>query len=243
MALLTKTYNSGARVWLSEDSAAQSGSLQERIWFNHQYFVPINLRNQQVHYYACLLHLRMMRLIIGSEWCPTDLHFQAPKLQGLSELELFSRTKICFNQRHNAIALPKSVLYRPLKPWQNYDQSNPQDLYESLRSSAPAPDFLESLRQFIRFQLPSGYVQIEVAAGSAGISVRSLQRRLTEEGLSYSHLVDQVRFNLAVDFLKDSTINLADIAFELGYTKHGNFTRAFQRWSGVTPREYRRLWF
>ncbi len=233
VALLTKTYSSGVRVWLTQD--------HERVWFNHQYLNTGNLGHQQFQYYACLLHLRVMRLIIGSQWYPTDLHFQAGKLQGLSQIDLFSGTRVRFNQPHNAIALPKSILYLPIKQRENVDQSDSPDLYERLRSSSPAINLVESLRQFLQFQLPSGHGQIEMAAESAGISVRTLQRRLALEGLSYSRLVDQVRFHLAVNRLKEPTMQLGDIAGELGYTKQGNFTRAFQRWSGVTPSEYRCL--
>jgi AraC-like DNA-binding protein len=110
-----------------------------------------------------------------------------------------------------------------------------------LQSSAPAIDFVASLRQFIQFQLRGGPVPIEVTAEAAGVSTRSLQRHLTESGLSYSHLVDQVRFKLAVELLKDPTLQIVDIALELGYTTPTNFARAFQRWSGVSPREFRKL--
>ena len=233
VALLTKTYSSGVRVWLTQDS--------DRVWFNHQYVVPGNLINQQFQYYACLLHLRVMQLIIGSEWYPTDLHFQAVKLQGLSEIDIFSAARVRFNQPNNAIGISKSLLYLPLKQRGNDHLSNSQDLYELLRASAPAINLVGALRQFVQFQLQTGYIQIEVTAEAAGISVRSIQRRLTEEGLSYSRLVDQVRFKLAVDRLKEPTMQLEDIAFELGYSKPGNFTRAFQRWAGVTPSEYRYL--
>jgi len=58
--------------------------------------------------------------------------------------------------------------------------------------------------------------------------------------LSYSKLVDQVRFDLAVDLIQNSGLRLTDIAAELGYSSLGNFTRAFQRFAGVPPEEFRR---
>jgi AraC-like DNA-binding protein len=232
VGLLTKTYSSGAHVWLTQDD--------DRVWLNHQYPSLIPLENQQIQYYACSLHLRVMQLIIPG--ChPTDLHFEAGKVQGLSQMDVFSTARVRFNQPHNAIGLPKSLLYQPVKQRGKVHQSNLQECYERLQSSAPASNFVESLRQFIRFQLQSGYFHIEVAAEAGGISVRTLQRQLAEAGLSYSDLVDEVRFQLAVDRLKDPTIQLADIAFELGYTRPANFTRAFHRWAGVSPIEFRKL--
>jgi len=65
------------------------------------------------------------------------------------------------------------------------------------------------------------------------------QRRLASEGLTFSHLVDEVRLKMAVPQLRDPGIRLTDIAFGLGYSDHAHFTRAFGRWAGVSPSEYR----
>jgi AraC-like DNA-binding protein len=62
---------------------------------------------------------------------------------------------------------------------------------------------------------------------------------LTEADLSYSHLVEQVRFNLAISWLQDPSLKIADIAAELGYNDPANFTRAFKRWTGVSPLRFR----
>lgn len=72
-----------------------------------------------------------------------------------------------------------------------------------------------------------------------GMSVRTLQRQLHEADLTYSHLIEQVRFDRSVRLLSDPTIKLADVAAELGYTNAANFTRAFRRWAGVSPGDFR----
>jgi AraC-like DNA-binding protein len=77
------------------------------------------------------------------------------------------------------------------------------------------------------------------AAEAAGMSVRSLQRRLASEGLTFSQLIDEVRFEMAVPQLRDPDIRLTDIALSLGYSDPAHFTRAFGRWGGVSPSEYR----
>ncbi|NCO73926.1 MAG: helix-turn-helix transcriptional regulator [Cyanobacteria bacterium] len=100
-------------------------------------------------------------------------------------------------------------------------------------------DFVDALKSLIRSQLLGGNIQIQTIADSVGTSKRSLQRCLAHKGLSYSHLLDQVRFQLAVEYLKDNTIKIGDIAFELNYSEVNNFTRAFKKWTGLTPREYR----
>lgn len=116
-----------------------------------------------------------------------------------------------------------------------------EDLAESLLSTVPADSFKESLCQLIQSLLPREYPSLAIAAKAAGVSIRTLQRRLEEHQLNYSQLVEKIRFEQAVELLQDPTNQLIDIAFELGYTDAANFTRAFKRWTGVSPREFRRL--
>ena len=74
----------------------------------------------------------------------------------------------------------------------------------------------------------------------AGLSVRTLQRRLSEERMSFSLFAERSRFDQAISLLTTTDATIGDIADELGYTKQANFTRAFRRWAGVTPGEFRR---
>jgi len=96
-----------------------------------------------------------------------------------------------------------------------------------------------ALREVIATYLPSRHAKIEAAVEAAAMSVRSLQRRLASEGLTFSQLVDEVRLEMAVPQLRASDIRLTDIALSLGYSDPAHFTRAFSRWAGVSPSEYR----
>ena len=65
-----------------------------------------------------------------------------------------------------------------------------------------------------------------------------MQRRLRREGTTYQSLLDSTRRDLALDYLRQGRHSLADITFLLGFTDQSNFTRAFRRWTGKTPRQY-----
>jgi len=229
--LLPTTHNSGARVWLSQKD--------DKVWFNHQYINQADVENQQAQYYACMLYLKIIQSVTSSGWYATDLHFQANKLKGLDDLEEFSQVRVHFNQPNNAIGFAKSLLCLPLKQAMNHFAYQDQD-YATWQFSFPASDLIGSIRQLVRSHLPDGGLTITLAAEAAGLSTRSLQRRLAEEGLSYSRLIDQVRFRLALDLLKDPSIQLMDVALELGYTEPATFTRSFQRWTGTSPSQFRR---
>ena len=99
--------------------------------------------------------------------------------------------------------------------------------------------FVGSLRELLKTYRRGGWLTINRAATLAGISVRTLQRRLTEEDWVFSELVDQVRIEIATEMLLETDVPLCDIAFHLGYSNQANFTRAFQRWTGETPARYR----
>jgi len=76
-------------------------------------------------------------------------------------------------------------------------------------------------------------------ADHLNLSPRMLQRKLKEEGVSYTELLDSCRQKLAFKLISDETIPLSELTFILGFTDQSNFSRAFKRWSGSTPHQYR----
>ena len=85
-----------------------------------------------------------------------------------------------------------------------------------------------------------GSPDIELVAATVGVSVRTLQRRLHRSGTSYADLARAVRRDAALPMLKNRKQTIGEIARTLGYADHPHFTRAFQRWMGLSPREFRR---
>ncbi|MDJ0945822.1 MAG: helix-turn-helix transcriptional regulator [Kiloniellales bacterium] len=71
------------------------------------------------------------------------------------------------------------------------------------------------------------------------LNARTLQRRLSHASTSYSRIVDELRFEKACCLLEGGDRSIAEIARALGYSDPAHFTRAFRRWAGMTPREYR----
>lgn len=96
------------------------------------------------------------------------------------------------------------------------------------------------VRRLVAERLPQGLPTLTDLAGILHISERSLQRRLEEEGLSYSRLVDQVRKELALQYVGDRHLALGEVAYLLGFSEPSAFHRAFRRWTGATPTAARR---
>lgn len=87
--------------------------------------------------------------------------------------------------------------------------------------------------------LPGGQPAQKDIASSLNISVRNLQRRLHAEGVSFKHLLDETRKDLATQYIQDSHRRIGEITYLLGFSEPSNFTRAFRRWTGVSPNEFR----
>ena len=95
-------------------------------------------------------------------------------------------------------------------------------------------------REVILRVLPTGHPPIGAVAGAVNTSVRTLQRRLAASGWTYKKLVDEVRLAGARRALVASDAPLKAIAVDLGFAEQASFTRAFRRWTGQAPSEYRK---
>ena len=223
--------NSGIRIWIEQE--------ENQAWIFHRNLSPPSLGRQQVDLFGVSLILNLIRLATGPFWKPPEIRLQMPRISALADGEALFGARVIFDQPASVVALPTRLLSLPLIPFENPTVATSRGP-EWLRRSAPALDFAGSLEQLLRSQLREGYPGIHRVAELAGMSARSVQRRLLAEGTEYGRLVQRVRFNLAMSLLNDPAIKLKDIACELGYRDAANFTRAFRRWTGTCPHEVRK---
>jgi AraC-like DNA-binding protein len=102
-----------------------------------------------------------------------------------------------------------------------------------------AKSYSERLRQQLLASAPTGCPDMANAARTLGMSVRSLRRRLCEEGASYGQLVEEAQACVAKRLLDDSKRSIYEAAFDMGFSDPSAFHRAFKRWTGMTPNQYR----
>ncbi len=112
-------------------------------------------------------------------------------------------------------------------------------LVAQLRAKTDVSSMAARVRESLREALPGGAASIEDMARRLNLSKRSLQRRLSEEGTSFQDLLSKTRFDLAVQYLKNSDLSVPEISYLLGYRETSSFFRAFQSWTGMTPGDYR----
>lgn len=113
---------------------------------------------------------------------------------------------------------------------------------DALLAARPAPSesTTDRVRRLLADALGEGQATLKAVAGRLKMSQRSLQRRLADEGVTFDALLDELRRDLALRYLSDRRIAIAEVAYLLGYSEPSPFHRAFKRWTGVTPSEVRR---
>ncbi|RJG12952.1 AraC family transcriptional regulator [Pseudomonas cavernicola] len=179
--------------------------------------------------------------ITGLDMPPTEVRFQHPAPPDTSEHQRIFRCPVLFAQADNALVFPKRLLQAPL------GQADAQvrqmlDGYADrlLNELKQGQRLLDRARFELARQLAAQGPDLEQLAQVLALSPRTLQRRLREAGLSFSQLVDETRQQLVLHYLRDPTLELADIAFFVGFSELGSLVRAFRRWTGQSPAEYRR---
>lgn len=121
------------------------------------------------------------------------------------------------------------------KMWSFFEPALRQRLADLDRSAS----MVERLRSVLLEALPAGELSMRVVCNKLGVSTRTLQRRLKEEGTSFQETLDGLRESLAKHYLQNSSMSAAEISFLLGFEDPNSFARAFQARTGTTPQAVR----
>ncbi|MBB6734530.1 helix-turn-helix transcriptional regulator [Cohnella zeiphila] len=97
----------------------------------------------------------------------------------------------------------------------------------------------ETVKRIMKRSLTGGRPDIAAVASELGLSDRTLQRRLTEDGTTFKSLLARARHERACEYLADPAIDIKEVAFLVGYEDQSSFYRAFRQWEGETPSNWR----
>ena len=190
------------------------------------------------------LFLTLMRRIVDDPNLSfARVHFlhQRPANSLQRVYEQFFGCPVQFGDTHTRICLPISVLNMPLSYSDPALKNILERQAEALLQALPVLDhFHEELRKTLISTLHGGEPTLEIIANRMHLSVRTLQRRLTERDLTFQTVLSRTRQTLAEQYLQDDSLTLADIALLLGYSEQSAFQRAFKQWTGSTPHQIRR---
>jgi AraC-like DNA-binding protein len=183
-----------------------------------------------------VMSMHIVRQFAGPQWVPAAMAFEACYEPSLETRSLWQNTRFMSDQNSSWIDVPVSLLDLPNRTSETPAPSHNDGVGPSGHGMVSAVKLM--LPSYLDDRIPT----IAEIAEMAGISIRSFQRKLSSAGVTYSDLLDGVRFENAAKLLRDTNAKIIDVAFSSGYTDPAHFTRAFRRFSGVTPREFRDKW-
>jgi AraC-like DNA-binding protein len=178
--------------------------------------------------------VQMLRELTGNPaWAPLRVHLARPRPADVAPYRRFFRAPVLFNSVASRLHLPARDEARALAT-RNDDRR--RELLAATRGHREA--VLPQLRRAVRVALLFGLSADDLAA-TMHMSPRTLNRRIQACGTTLRHTQAEVRFEVARQLLRDTTLPVAEVAQALGYSEASPFVRAFSRWSGTTPQRWR----
>jgi AraC-like DNA-binding protein len=182
--------------------------------------------------------IAIIRSFAGPEWQPAEIGLHSEWPVSDFAAQLFPNTRLLRGQRSAWVTVPRDLL--SMSGRMNGDGMRPGLAAQAAGDRTERrPDLLSTLRAVLSAYLQDGPLAIDEVAEMAGISARTLQRRLRQAGMSFSELLQQVRFERAASFLRESDVTILEVALQVGYEDPSHFSRAFRRLAGVSPKQYR----
>lgn len=151
----------------------------------------------------------------------------------------FFGAPVTFDADEDALYFSKALLREPL-PTANVEMAHASDrIVTRYLARLDRSHMAMQVKAELIDLLPSGNVTQQDVAKALNVSLRTLQRRLADEGTSYTAVLDETRRELATQYIKRSHMPINQIGFLLGFSEPSNFSRAFRRWTGRAPGGYR----
>ncbi|WP_226703214.1 AraC family transcriptional regulator [Microbulbifer elongatus] len=181
---------------------------------------------------------QLLKMLLGNNWNPTDLYLQTAAGAPARSYQRLINAAPNFNSDRNAWTFDAALLDSPLSDADPALHALMQAHIDKLDELAPKelPAFVS---QLLRTMLPNGQISLNYVADYMMLGTRSLQRMLMEEGTSFQAILNETRQAEATRYLKESDISLTQLAGLLGYVDLATFSKAFRRWFGVSPRQWR----
>jgi AraC-like DNA-binding protein len=233
IARYSQTFNEAARFDVStEDGVTVVTTSGVDPAFVHQ--------RQQMEFTSGLL-VRLCRMLTRRQVTPVTVHFVHSRQHGVREVSRYFGCKVSYLQNRSQIVLKASDTaipidtsdYRLLKVLTAYCEAVLKE--HGTRQAG----LLQKVEQRVIDLLPKGAAKAKVIAIDLGISERTLARQLSAVGTNFNEMLDRLRNDLALKYVRETDLSLRQVAFLLGYANQPAFNLAFKRWTGKAPGELR----
>jgi len=180
---------------------------------------------------------RAASALLGNRWKPHRVMFSHEAPPDLHLHRRIFKSKLVFGSEYNAFVCAAQDLDSPSSAANPALARYAEQLLQSLPKAQDRSPSME-VREAIYVLLPMGRATVEQVAKKLGLNVRTLQRQLEEDGVTFSELINSVRRELAVRYVRSGQHSLGQVAELLGYSTQTSFTRWFKSEFGVAPRQW-----
>jgi len=183
----------------------------------------------------------------GTTLPDAPVHFKHASPEDLREHQRLFGAEVYFDAAVNCARFPTALLSWPVP---NADvsmypvlQRHAEQLLKQKQQAQQDGGIVAQVRAAISNNMAQDQARLPLIAQELLLSQRTLQRKLSEAGISFQQILDQTRKDTAIDYLQKTGFSLADIAFLLGYQEQSAFNHAFKEWTGASPGAYREKHF
>jgi AraC-like DNA-binding protein len=183
--------------------------------------------------------ISLCRISTSEDFTPLALQLERPEPPCVADFYALFRAPIGFGAPRDTMVFRRAEVERPLPTANRGLARANEQIVADYMARLDQTRFADRVRLKLVESLPGGGAEVEDVARSLNVSVRTLQRRLAQEQTSWSALLDEARHELALRFIGERQMPVKEATYVLGFSEPSNFTRAFKRWTGLSPTAYR----
>jgi len=193
----------------------------------------------QHHDLVLSIIMHMCRFNYGEELIPTEVKLAHPEPACSKKITDYFRTEVQFEAEQTSLAVARAEVDRVLPSGNKQIALMHDEMLMRYLVEIKKGDIVQQVQSIILENLPDGQVTDRLVASELNLSERSMQRRLKEHKTTFRFLLDGVREMVAKQYIENPMNRMSDIAFLLGFSEQSAFSRAFKKWTGKSPVEYR----
>jgi AraC-like DNA-binding protein len=184
-----------------------------------------------------LMHL--CRFNFGDELVATQVSLARPEPECSKKIKDYFRTDVQFDTEQTCLIIARADADQTLSSGNKQIALMHDEMLMKYLVEIKKGDIVQQVQSIILDNLPDGQVTDRLVASELNLSERSMQRRLKEHQTTFRYLLDSVREMVAKQYIENPMNRMSDIAFLLGFSEQSAFSRAFKKWTGKSPVEYR----
>ena len=193
----------------------------------------------QHHDLVLVILMRMCRFNFGDELVATQICMAHPAPECTKKITGYFRREVLFDAEQTCLTIARADADLGLPSGNKQIALMHDEMLMKYLVEIKQGDIVQQVQSIILDNLPDGQVTDRLVASELNLSERSMQRRLKEHKTTFRFLLDGVREMVAKQYIENPVNRMSDIAFLLGFSEQSAFSRAFKKWTGKSPVEYR----